>query len=205
VYCSLFHRPLPFSNTTAANFPTIVNSEELNTALTEIWGYDLEVGYRHAAPGGSLSGRLLANFQPVTKSQAYPGAPVLYSAVATPNSAILVTAPKGRFTAFLSYDLADTSFNLEDHWLSSYSQVQTAGQYWASPRVSPFNTVDFSVERRFTFRGLETSAYLSVENVFNVQPPLVAWPGSVGITYPAPYGDDILGRYFTLGFRMNVK
>src|SRR6202044_2700223 len=56
VYCSLFHRPLPFSNTTAANFPTIVNSEELNTALTEIWGYDLEVGYRHAAPGGSLSG-----------------------------------------------------------------------------------------------------------------------------------------------------
>ena len=76
--------------------------------------------------------------------------------------------------------------------------------YYAFDRVTDFDTFAFTVTKRFTFEnGAAMQAYFNVQNVFNNIPPDVngsnANPG--GINTPA--GEDLMGRYFTLGFRGN--
>src|SRR3569623_1512634 len=59
-YCALYVRPLPFSDTSPANYPTKVFSNTLNTALVEIQGFDLEANYGFDLFSGHLNTRLLA-------------------------------------------------------------------------------------------------------------------------------------------------
>ncbi len=192
-FCALYQRPLPFSDHTAANFPSVVFTENLNIAFQEIEGADLELNYHHKLGGGNLTTRLLGNLQPTDQSQAYVGAPVTYN-----------TGPKTRLTAFVGYDRGPWSVSLQDRWLSSYSQVQVAGQFWAQPIIPSYNTVDLEIERKFTVHGADTTAYLSVQNLFNSQPPLVAQTGGIGVVYPNYVGESIMGTYFTLGFRAKM-
>ncbi len=192
-YCSLYTRPLPFSDHTAANFPSVIRNQSLNIALAEIEGYDAEFNYRHHVLGGNLTTRLLANYQPRNRSQT--------SATATATNA---TAPKERITAFVGYDVNDWSFGLQDRWLSSYSQVQFSGQVWAQPIIPSYNTVDLNIERKFTVSGVASTAYIAIQNLFNSQPPIVAQAGGIGVVYPNYTGESIMGAYFTVGFRAKL-
>ena len=192
-YCTLYQRPLPFSNTTAANFPTVVENEGLNIALQEIQGYDIEFNYHHKLLGGNVTARLLGNYQPQDITQAYTGAQINF-----------VTGPDTRVTAFLTYDRGPYSVSLEDRWLSSYSQVQYTGQFWAQPIIPSFNTVDLDIERKVTVDGTSGTVYLNVQNLFNAQPPIVASTGGIGVVYPNYVGESIMGAYFTIGFRAKM-
>lgn len=192
-YCALFERPLPFSDKTPANFPTKVYNQSLNTAYTEIKGFDFEANYRFEALGGSWSARLFANHQPTNISQAFPNAQFSKAA-----------APRTRVTTFLRYERGDLAIGMQDRWLSGFSKItnipRTAAekQYWVDPDVRAFNSADVNVEYKF---GGNTTAYVTIQNVGNAKPEIVPLAGSIGLTFPVPAGQDIMGRYYTVGVR----
>ncbi len=188
-YCALFERPLPFSDHTPANFPTKVYNLNLNTAFTEIKGVDVEANYRFQALGGSWVARVFANRQPTNISQAFVGAPITR-----------VSAPKTRVTTFLRYEHENLSVGVQDNWLSGFSKITSDGQIWIDPDVRAFNSADINVEYKFGHDG-STVAYVTVQNAFNAKPEIVPYSGSVGLTFPVPPGQDIMGRYYTVGVR----
>jgi outer membrane receptor protein involved in Fe transport len=189
-YCQLFQRPLPFSDHTPANFPTKVFNLSLNTAVTEIKGVDVEANYRFEALGGSWVARVFANRQPTNISQAFVGAPFTRA-----------SAPKTRVTTFLRYEHENLSVGVQDRWLSGFSKVTSDGQIWADPHVRAFNSVDLNVEYKVGGQEGSTTVYGTVQNAFNARPEIVPLAGSVGLTFPVPAGQDIMGRYYTVGVR----
>ncbi len=205
-YCSLFIRPLPFNNTTPANYPTSVLSQNLNTAYTAIEGSDIEANYhfdladvRETLPG-SVDVRLLANIQPVNQSQQFTNAAFTYAVFS-----------KGHVTAFLNYTLGDWNFGVQDRWISGFNRASQPAIIYAQPRVSDSNYVDVNLAKTFNLDDQTYSAYFTVQNVFNTLAPLVpATTGAPGIFYPVASGQsggsgaDIMGRYFTIGLRASL-
>jgi outer membrane receptor protein involved in Fe transport len=205
-YCTLFIRPLPFSDHTAANYPTSVLSESLNTANTMIEGADVEADYHfdladiEQSLPGLLNLRVLANYQPVNRSQTFPGAAITRSVIS-----------RGHITAFVSYDLDNWSFGLENRWISNFKQASQSTIIYALPYIRSQDYVDLNITRRFTVDGADYSAYVTVQNLFNSLAPLdPTTSGAPGIFYPVPGGSgggtgaDIMGRYFTIGLRASL-
>jgi iron complex outermembrane recepter protein len=150
--------------------------------------------------GGNWTARMLGTYQPVLQSVAFPGAPVVYMAgVALANT----NGPKTRATAFLNYTLDDWTLGLQDRWLSGFTQSTQAGEVWLNPRVHSFNVLDLNLERAFSADDTRMSAYLVVQNLVNARPDLVPSMTNIGLNYPVAPGQDIVGRYFTIGLRAN--
>jgi iron complex outermembrane receptor protein len=201
-FCALMVRPLPYSNTTAANYPTKVFTEELNAASVRTEGWDFEANYSIDMAdivddwSGSWTARGLASYQPFVKTVQFPGAPFSR-----------LTAPHTRLTGFLNYTLDKWTFGLEDRWQSGFSLVSgpitSATNNWVSPYVGSQNVVDLNIERDFVDGDIDYNGYLVIQNMFNSQPPLSGSTTNIGLNYPvAPQGRDIMGRYFTIGIRI---
>jgi hypothetical protein len=45
---------------------------------------------------------------------------------------------------------------------------------------------------------------VTVQNAFNAQPDIVPASGSIGLVYPVPNGQDIMGRFYTIGVRARM-
>lgn len=202
-YCSLYVRPLPFSNTTPANYPTTVYSQTLNTAVIQIQGFDYEASYGWDWYG-HWAARLLANYQPVNEQQAYPGAPFTFTQV-LPNNDLI---SKTHVTGFLSYSVEDWSIGLQDRWLGGYSKKTTSSpllsQDYAQPHVHSVNYLDFNLQRDFSVGDAALTGYFTVQNVFNNQGNIYTTSSVQGIYYPTSPEDDIMGRYFTIGLRLKL-
>jgi len=202
-FCALYLRPLPFSNTTQANYPTRIFTEELNTASVATEGTDFETNYSFQMSdlvndwAGSWTMRALASYQPVNESIQFPGAPFTR-----------LTSPHTRLTAFLTYTLDDWSFGLEDRWVSGFSQVAglvtATTNNWVQPYVHSFNVVDLNIGRNFQAGGIDMTGYFVVQNLVNALPALVPSVTNIGLNYPVAPGQDITGRYFTIGLRANL-
>jgi len=204
-FCALYQRPYPFSDTLPENYPSRIFTLNLNTAEVETEGFDTEVNYHFAmhdviaAWGGDVAIRLLGTYQPVLQSIAFAGAPVVQeSGIGASNG------PKTRITLFVNYALQDWSFGVQERWLSGFSQVTQAGQVWLNPDVRSFNIFDADVERKFRYADTDLSAYLVIQNLFAAQPDLVPSMTNIGLNYPVAPGQDIIGRYFTIGVRANL-
>lgn len=201
-YCALYVRPLPFSDTSPANYPIQVFSNTQNTALVEIQGFDLEANYAFEALGGNWTARVLGNYQPVNQNQAYPGAPFTFTSV-PPNSDLIA---KTHLNGSLSYQLDKWTFAVQDRWLGKYSRVSTAGvsQIYVDPWIRAKNYVDVDVERDFEAGGFDMTGYFNVQNFFNAKGQVYENSAVQGIHYPIPAEEDIMGRYFTLGIRARL-
>jgi outer membrane receptor protein involved in Fe transport len=209
VYCSLYTRPLPFSDHTPANYATGIANFNLNTASFQTEGFDLETNYGFAMADlvdgwrGDWTVRGLATYQPVLQQVLFPGAAKTFT-----------TGPKTRFTLFLNYKLDDWSVGLQDRWLSGFSRVggpvistgavALTANNWVKPHVRSWNVVDLNITRGFEAMGADMSAYFVVQNLINSRPDLYPTGSNIGLDYPAPPGQDIVGRYFTIGLRANL-
>ena len=203
-FCSLYVRPGPYTDRSPANYPTLLKSQKLNAALavTEGEDYEIDYGFDTADVWSELSGmvnlRALLNVAPVNTGSSFIGAPLSYT-----------TQPKGHATLFANYALGDWSVDAQWHWFSGGSNTSTygAGQtYYAQPFYTSFSTTDFTLTKKITFdSGQVVSAYFNVQNAFDSIPPYTVGssgnPGSIfgGI----PQGEDVMGRYFTIGVRGN--
>jgi outer membrane receptor protein involved in Fe transport len=201
-YCALYVRPLPFSDTSPANYPTKVFSNTQNTALVEIQGFDLEANYAFDILGGNWNARVLANYQPVNQNQAYPGAPFTFTSV-PPNGDLIA---KTHINTSLSYTLDKWTFAVQDRWLGKYSKVTTAGvpQVYVDPWIRAKNYVDVDVERDFETGGFGMTGYFNVQNFFNAKGQVYENSAVQGIHYPIPSEEDIMGRYFTIGIKARL-
>ena len=74
------------------------------------------------------------------------------------------------------------------------------------PRVPSFTTVDLNIGKKITLGNRSTmQVYFSVQNIANANPPIVTGSsGNPGFGIPVPVGEDIMGRYFTMGVRGNL-
>jgi iron complex outermembrane receptor protein len=204
-FCTLYVRPFPYTNTTPANYPTLLKSQLLNAALnvTEGEDYEIDYGFDTADVWSDLSGmvnlRALLNVAPVNTVSSFPGAPLTYT-----------TQPKGHATLFGNYALGDWSVDAQWHWFSGGNNSGTFGPgqtFFAQNRYGSFSTTDFTLTKKITFdSGTVVSAYFNVQNAFDDVPPYTVGdsgnPGSVFGGYPQ--GEDLMGRYFTIGVRGNL-
>jgi iron complex outermembrane recepter protein len=203
-FCSLYVRPFPYTNTTPANYPTLLKSESLNAAfnVTEGEDYEIDYGFDMADIDNSLAGvfnlRALLNVAPVNTTSSFSGAPLNYT-----------TNPKGHATLFGNYALGDWSVDAQWHWFSGGNNTSVFGPgqtFFAQNRYGSFSTMDFTLTKKIAFDdGTIMSAYFNVQNAFDSVPPYtVGDSGNPGAVFGGtPQGEDLMGRYFTIGVRGN--
>ncbi len=203
--CATVVRPLPYSNTTAANFPTALYNDTLNMARAYTRGIDVEASYRfkldkliESLPG-ELNTRLLYAYQPVLNTQTFASSPVINAAGAAGLSA-------DRITLFLDYKVGPLNVDLQNRY---YSPVKRSGDptviYADSSLPSQFySDMNFSYDFALP-AGVQLQTFLNVGNVFNKQPrisPAANRSTIPGTAVPAVSGDDLIGRYYTTGIRV---
>jgi iron complex outermembrane receptor protein len=196
--CALIVRPISPTNTSSANFPSYLVSENVNSATVKTEGIDFELDYAfdlarisEALPG-SLNLKSLYSWQPYIKTANIPGQAPLYSVMS-----------RGRSTTFLQYAAGNWTLNVQNNWLSSFLQASQASTIYANPRIASFDTVDATISKKIELDKGSIDLYLSVQNVADKQPPLYTFNngGFAGGFYPASYNESALGRFFTIGLR----
>jgi iron complex outermembrane recepter protein len=203
-FCSLYVRPNPFSDRSAANFPTLVRTVNLNASSVKTWGIDGEVNYTFNVGGdGRILLRGLVGYQPQLTTILVPGAtPQLGAGAAATQSTGGV--PKLRLTAFVGYSNSDFSVDLQQRWRSSLKWNPDRTLIFSEPDVPSVAYTDAT----FTFfpgKDKDKQIFFSVQNLFDKNPPPYLTAGTSGtpaFSFPATTGDDIIGRYFTVGAKM---
>jgi iron complex outermembrane receptor protein len=202
--CALFQRPLPFSNTTSANFPTAIYNQSLNVASLETHGIDFELNYATRISGHRLSTRALVTYQPTLRYDNGPAGVVDVGGAADGVGGLPPT-PKWKLVASANYDVTDKiNVNIQERWRDSLRQNGSATLVFAVGDIPSVAYTDINVEWKATS---VVSAYLNVQNLFDKKPPAFASTGgSTQMNYLGgfPQGDDIEGRYFTVGVRARM-
>jgi len=200
--CTLFERPLPFSDTSSANFPTRAFSRQLNVATLDTHGIDAEMNYATDLWGGNMSLRGLFAYQPTLETRNFPGSPLL-------NRAGAAGLPAYRVTAFVHYDINDISVDLQERWHSSTRRSSDPTIVFDAPRVGARAYTDLTLAYRLvTADDRSAQIFLTVQNLFDRQPAPHVNTGAAstvpGFFVPVTNGDDPIGRYFTAGIRFRL-
>jgi outer membrane receptor protein involved in Fe transport len=202
-YCDLYDRPLPFSDRTLANAPTRVRSTQLNGATLKTWGIDTEINY--SVPIGAenrLTLRGLAGYQPQLTTVLIPGTdPIKNGGVASIQQGGGIS--KLRLTGFVSFATPHWSIDVQERWRSSLRQDANRAVVYDIPKVPAVAYTDITLTA-FIGTDRDKSIFLSVQNLFNKNPPpyvVSAFSGTPAFQYPSIVGDDVIGRYFSVGAR----
>ena len=211
-YCLLAIRPIApgqpgYDQQGSANYPTQILSSPLNSAAIQMegWNYELDYNFDWAdvwsAIPGSMTLRHLMTYQPVLETVNLPGTPDVWT-----------TQPKTRMTSFINWSVGDWDLNIENEWLSGWKKANGyINQNYLVPRVTSYDAMDVTIDRRFDMWGGSSSLYLSVQNIGNTRAPLFPTNASnPGLFYPTPgstgpgFGYSDVGRYFTVGLKGNL-
>jgi outer membrane receptor protein involved in Fe transport len=204
-FCSLYERPLPFSDHTLANKPSVVKFQQLNASEMNLWGVDVEANYRFQAAGGHVTLRGLVGYQPHYDVVIAPGIPALQlagSASTQANGGV----PKLRFTMMADYNVGDFTVSAQERWRRSLKWDNDPTVVYAIPDVPSVAYTDLTFSLKFG-ESSRYDAFLSIQNLFDKQPPIYIQPGSAGVpnfSFPATTGDDVIGRYMTAGIRFKL-
>ncbi|MDB5459993.1 MAG: TonB-dependent receptor [Caulobacteraceae bacterium] len=198
-YCSVIQRPLPFSNHSAANVPTLILNQSINQSSQLTRGIDLEASYAfdmaaiHRNLPGRTDTRLLINYAPDQIAIAYPDAPPINAA----GNGVAAT----RLTGLVNYSLGPFRASWQSTWSSAHHRGSGSGaQFYADPEFPPLISHDLNLSYRFkTSDGRNLQTFLAINNLFNAQPQFTPSTASPGSTI-SPAG-DVRGRYFTAGVR----
>jgi iron complex outermembrane receptor protein len=212
-YCALVIRPFPITDRSPDNFPTRILSESLNAGKMNTHGVDAEADYSFDLSRidwpGLVNARLLMAYQPSLQSfSPVPNAPVINQAGAEGGASFAVAS--GRVTLDLSYAYGPLSINAQERWHSSERQDANPTIVYSDPSVPQVFYTDLTLayDLRFAAEGGKSAImFLTIENLFDRQPGLYisqTRTGAQGYTYPAPFDEDIVGRFFTAGIRVEL-
>jgi iron complex outermembrane receptor protein len=199
VQCTAIVRPLPFSNTTAANFPTLIVTESINLAKQYTQGVDIQASYNvnlatlDTKLSGQLDTRVIFNYMPKQITVNSPGA--------VPTNAAGSSLPTTRLTAMLNYKVGPFSASWQTNYSGRHNQGTGAqGQVFAGGPLPAIVTDDLNLSYRFKAWGGDLQSFLTINNLFN-QPPQIS-PGVSSVPGSnSPASGDVIGRYFTVGVR----
>jgi iron complex outermembrane receptor protein len=202
--CALIVRPLPFSNRTAANVPTLIYNRNLNVAETYTRGFDLEASYKTDLAGLSIPGRLdlrlLYTYQPILKTRAFSTS-TLFNFAGAPGLS------KSRATGFISYETGGSEVDLQLRYYSAQKRSENPTLVFTDPPLPSAFYADFGFRQKIRAGNRSAEFFLNVNNLFDRAPrisPSTTRGGTPGTGNPAVNGDDLLGRAFTAGVRFEM-
>ena len=211
-YCNLIQRPLGYTNTTTANFPTQITSLNQNVSMVSRGGFDTEIDYTTdlsswSDMNGFMNFRLFWNHQEVAGTISVAGIPgVLYTNNANSFGS---NAPRDRANISIGYANDGFSATVTEQFIAQQNWFPTTnpptarfikdGPIPAYYLTGLAMTYDLKVEQQ------PITAFLNINNLFDNHGPIVGgFQGSPGFLYPTPTYADIIGRYFTLGVRFKL-
>ena len=204
--CSAVVRPGPFSDRSAANFPTTIFAQSFNAVGLQTKGIDFDVSYRTRLGGGQLNLHALATYQYVYKSQSSPQNPLI-------NSAGYITAggtpsPKLVMAASAGYKVGNFGINVQERRIGSWSLAAPPGtpgtvNVYQDPIVKAVYYTDLGVTYDLKIGSAKRmQLFANVGNLFDRKPPLLPPASNPGIQYPTQRSlYDVVLRDFTLGLR----
>lgn len=201
--CDLIVRPGPFSDTSPENALTGFIERPMNASKTEINGFDFEVNYATDLGPGDLSARVLATYTPHYRIQQLVGVEIQDTA-GTAAGGFGGGVPEYKLTALVNYTLGDYSVDIVERWRSSMKRSPDPDLVFADGDVDSVAYTDLTLTARPSFLE-HFEVYLSIQNLFDKESPIYAFPGNALPGWGgAPYlaNDDFIGRYFTLGARV---
>jgi iron complex outermembrane receptor protein len=203
--CGLVDRP-NYTSVDPSNALTRVYNRQVNIAGQRTHGVDFEANWKLELFGRNLRLRGLVTYQPELIYEMPPLATIDQAGVAYTPTFNLLPSPVWKVVGFLSYDVTDNfRFDLSQRWRSSLA-------WTGNPNEHAIGGVDDVAYTNLTFTynlntdsGDRYSVFLNVQNVFNTDPPPSGTPGLFNQpgfpTNGFAVGDDVLGRYYTLGLR----
>jgi iron complex outermembrane receptor protein len=210
-YCNLIQRPLGYTNQTAGNFPTQITSLNQNVSLNSRGGFDTEIDYvsdlsSWTSMNGFMNFRLFWNHQEVSglvSVASLPGA--LYQ-----NNVNTFGTPRDRANISLGYSYEGFSATVTEQFIAQQNWFATTNP--PTPRfikdgpIPAYYLTGLAMTYDFDVESQPVTGFLNINNLFNNPGPVVGGfgGGSPGFLYPTPTYADIIGRYFTLGFRVKM-
>jgi outer membrane receptor protein involved in Fe transport len=202
-YCGLVERPGAYNDPSPGNFPTRIYNVSQNIALAEVGGFNTEIDYATdlsswSNMGGLVNLRLLWTHQPVNNSQSLPG--TLIS-----NSSGTTGSPRDRVNLTVGYTIDAFSVNVTENYIASSNWQSTPAQrIYNLPKIPAYALTNINLGYDFESYGTPLHGFLNISNLWNDKGPLTGgWTGSPGMLYPVPGYADVVGRYFTVGLRIN--
>lgn len=204
VCSTLIARPLPFSNTSPANFPTAVYSEPFNVARTWTNGVDVEASYGFDLADiadqlpGNLVIRLLYSYQPTLDTINFTGS-------TTTNAAGAVGLSSSRATVMIDYMAGPVRLGWSTRYYSPEQRSGTPGQIFADGEISSYTISDVNLDLLAELNDHTIDFFVNVQNIFDVQPriaPNITFSGIPGFGDGTVPGDDLIGRYVIVGLRL---
>ena len=201
-YCQLIIRD-------ATNRVTQWKQQFINLAELDTVGADIEAGYRTDLFDRPFSVRVLSTYQP-NLIYKQPGLVDYDYAGSSFGTNGLQSNPKWRATVFIAYKPTDTiSVSIQERWRSELPKVDGAPPNAAAPAVYNGNPVKpmytTGVNVTWTPKDMfgNPEFFVNVQNLFDKAPPQAGFwgnptPGQFG---EIAFGDDVIGRYFTVGAR----
>ncbi|MDB5456548.1 MAG: putative Outer rane cobalamin receptor protein [Caulobacter sp.] len=204
--CAAIVRPLAFSDKSAANFPTAVLNANLNVAETYTRGVDLEASYNfdlaNVAPSlpGAIDLRLLYTYQPDLETRTFPTSALL-------NLAGAAGLSKSRVASFIGYKNEGFRADLQLRYYSGQKRSEDPNLVFADPPLPSTFYADVGLSQELKFKERELELFFNVNNLFDKDPrisPSTTRVGIPGTGNPAVNGDDVVGRYYTVGLRFKM-
>jgi outer membrane receptor protein involved in Fe transport len=209
-YCNLIQRPLGYLNTTPANFPTQIISLNQNVAMNSRGGFDTEIDYvtdlsTWAAMNGFVNIRMLWNRQQVAGSIAVASLPGAQYAEAVNTSG----TPRDRVNLSVGYAYSGFSATVTEQFIAQQNWFGTTNppttRFVKDGPIPAYWLTNLAVTYDFNIENQPVTGFLNINNLFNNYGPITGgFNGSPGFLYPTPTYADIIGRYFTVGLRVNM-
>jgi iron complex outermembrane receptor protein len=209
-YCSLISRPLGYTNTTPANFPTQIISLNQNVSLVSRGGFDTEVDYTSDLSGwsdmnGFINFRLFWNHQEVAGSVSVANLPgAQYS-----NAVNTAGTPRDRANISIGYAYEGFSATVTEQYIAEQNWFGTTNppttRFVKDAPIPAYYLTGLAMSYDFKVEDQPITGFLNINNLFNNTGPITGgFNGSPGMLYPTPTYADIIGRYFTLGVRVRM-
>jgi len=176
----------------------------INIAEESTNGADFEVNYRTRLNNQPLNLRVMATWQPHVIFKQAGVVDNDYAGAAFGSNGVQAT-PKWRVSAFIDYKLTDKiALNISERWRAKLHYHSNPTVVVAAPdtiKDVAYTNIGATVD--LPVGGVKSQMFFNVSNLFNVTPPVAGFwgnpnPGQFG-EFVA--GDDVIGRYFTLGLR----
>lgn len=196
--CALFERPLGPTNTSPANFPTRIFARPQNTAAFLSEGVDTEMNYNFRVGEGRINLRGLVTWTLRQTTQTLPGTTVLDAAGAA-------GLPSLRATMNVQYSNGPFRFDWLQRYVNQSRRDADPVQVWAEGPVPARTYTDLTFSYDINALGGTNQVFFNVQNLFNTAPAVHGNTGGSssvpGLFLATTNGHDIIGRYFTVGFR----
>lgn len=209
-YCNLITRPLGYTNQSPANFPTQIISLNQNVAMNARGGFDTEISYTSdmsswSDMNGFVNFRLFWNHQEVSSVVSVAGVP----GVQYQNNVNTANNPRDRATISLGYSYegfgvtVTEQYIAQQNWFGSTNPPTT--RFVKDPPIPAYYLTGVAMTYDINVEQQPVTLFLNVNNLFDNDGPITGgFNGSPGMLYPTPTYADIIGRYFTLGFRVRM-